>query len=298
MLSALSASRIWLCTQPTDMRCSFDGLSARVQRYLGEDPTSGHWFVFINRRRTMIKILGFDTGGYWIWSKRLEQGQFALGQGAQEPKRELNRTALLVRDPAIEAIAEPEREVIGEKVSYRLAQQPGSYVVLKYIRKVVKRLDTKTILTPPAPANVLGRSAADVSFLAENLVDKFAYHLPLDRQHQRLRDAGIALSRSTLIYWTSRAIDLLAPITAAQSAHVLASRVLAMDETSIKAGREAKGKMRTGWLWPVYGDADEVVFHYPPPAAAATDCAMGESVHEIGVTQPGGKMLPLAEYRR
>ena len=47
-----------------------------------------------------------------------------------------------VRDPAIEAIAEPEREVIGEKVSYRLAQQPGSFVVLKYIRKVVKRLDT------------------------------------------------------------------------------------------------------------------------------------------------------------
>ena len=172
-----------------------------------------------------------------------------------------------VRDPAIEAIPEPGREVIGEKVSYRLAQQPGSYVVLKYIRKVVKRLDTKTILTPPAPANVLERSAADVSFLAGMLVDKFAYHLPLYRQHQGLRDAGIALSRSTLIYWTSRAIDLLAPIAAVQSAHVLTSRVLAMDETSIKAGREAKGKMRTGWLWPVYGDSDEVVFHY------ASSCA-------------------------
>ena len=91
MLSGLSAGRIWLCTQPTDMRCSFDGLSARVRRYLGEDPTSGQWFVFINRRCTMLKILGFDTGGYWIWSKRLEQGQFALGRGAQE----LNRTALL-----------------------------------------------------------------------------------------------------------------------------------------------------------------------------------------------------------
>ena len=172
-----------------------------------------------------------------------------------------------VRDPAIEAIPEPEREVIGEKVSYRLAQQPGSYVVLKYIRKVVKRLDTNTILTPPAPANVLERSAADVSFLAGMLVDKFAYHLPLYRQHQRLRDAGITLIRSTLVYWTSRAIDLLAPITDAQNAHVLASRVLAMDETSLKAGREAKGKMRKGWLWPVYGDADEVVFHYAPSRA-------------------------------
>ena len=69
------------------------------------------------------------------------------------------------------------------------------------------------------------------------------------------------------MYWTSRAIDLLAPITDAQSAHVLSSDVLAMDETSIKAGRKAKGKMRTGWLWPVYGDADEVVFHYAPSRA-------------------------------
>ena len=71
---------------------------------------------------------------------------------------------------------------------------------------MVKRIDTETILTPPAPANVLERSVGDVSFLAGMLVDKFAYHLPLYRQHQRLRDSGIELSRSTLIGWTSRAI--------------------------------------------------------------------------------------------
>ena len=167
-----------------------------------------------------------------------------------------------VTDPAIEAIPQAEREVIGEKVSYRLAQQPGSYVVLKYVRPVVKRRDTQAIHTAPAPANVLERSGADVSFLAAMLVDKFCWHLPIYRQHQRLLDAGITLSRSTLVYWTSRAIDLLAPIADVQSAQVLSSQVLAMDETSIKAGRKAKGKMRTGWLWPVYGDADEVVFHY------------------------------------
>ena len=62
-------------------------------------------------------------------------------------------------------------------------QQPGSYVVLKYVRKVVKRLDTKTILTPPAPANVLERSAVDVSFLAGMLVDKFSYHLQIYGVH-------------------------------------------------------------------------------------------------------------------
>ena len=50
MLSIAAERRIWLCTEATDMRCSFDGLSARVRNHLGEDPTSGHWFAFINRR--------------------------------------------------------------------------------------------------------------------------------------------------------------------------------------------------------------------------------------------------------
>ena len=86
-----------------------------------------------------------------------------------------------VADPTIEAIPQAEREVIGEKVSYRLAQQPGSYVVLKYVRSVVKRRDTQAILTAAAPANVLERSGADVSFLAAMLVDKFCWHLPIYR---------------------------------------------------------------------------------------------------------------------
>ena len=103
-----------------------------------------------------------------------------------------------------------------------------------------------------------------MSFLAAMLVDKFRYHLPLYRQHQRLADGGIVVSRSSLNTWASRAIDLLEPICRAQNANVLQSRVLAMDETSIKAGRKAKGKMRTGWFWPVYGDGDEIVFHFAP----------------------------------
>ena len=171
---------------------------------------------------------------------------------------------IAVKDPAVEAIPENLREVIGEKVSYRLAQQPGSHVVLKYVRPVVKRKDTLAIVTAAAPGQVLERTAADVSFLAGMLVDKFRYHLPLYRQHQRLGDHGIVVSRSSLNTWASRAIDLLEPVFQAQNANVLQSRVLAMDETSIKAGRKAKGKMRTGWFWPVYGDGDEIVFHFAP----------------------------------
>ena len=82
-----------------------------------------------------------------------------------------------VADPAVEAIPEAEREVIGEKVSHRLAQEPGSYKILKYVRQVVKRRDTGELLTPPAPANVLERTVVDVSFLAGMLIDKFPISL-------------------------------------------------------------------------------------------------------------------------
>ena len=68
--------RIWLYTQPTDMRKSYDGLSALVKQVLHEDPTSGHLFVFINRKRTQMKVLYFDRSGYCVWGKRLEQGRF------------------------------------------------------------------------------------------------------------------------------------------------------------------------------------------------------------------------------
>ena len=71
MLSIAAERRIWLCTEATDMRCSFDGLSARVRNHLGEDPTSGHWFAFINRRATQIKVLAFEEGGYCVWSNQL-----------------------------------------------------------------------------------------------------------------------------------------------------------------------------------------------------------------------------------
>jgi len=177
------------------------------------------------------------------------------------------REIIAVTDPAIEAIPEDRRILIGEKVTYRLAQRPGSYVILEYTRPVYKILDDQTILTTSAPANVLDKSVVDVSFLAGMLIDKFCYHLPLYRQHQRLMQSGIQLSRSSLGIWASRAIDLLRPIVDAQSRHQLQSRVLAMDETPIKAGRKKKGKMRQAYFWPIYGDADEMVFHYAPSRA-------------------------------
>ena len=89
------------------------------------------------------------------------------------------------------ALTPDQYEVIGEKVSHRLAQRPGSYVILKYVRPVIKRRDTQALSCPVAPVGILDNSRADVSFIVGMIIDKLAFHLPLYRQHQRLRDAGI-----------------------------------------------------------------------------------------------------------
>ena len=71
-----SKARIWLYTQATDMRKSHNGLMAIATQQLHQDPLSGDLFIFVNRRKTHMKILYFDGSGYCIWFKRLEQGQF------------------------------------------------------------------------------------------------------------------------------------------------------------------------------------------------------------------------------
>lgn len=88
-----SRVRVWLHARPTDMRKSFDGLSALVKNVLREDPLSGHLFVFVNRKSTMIKVLYFDRSGYCVWSKRLERGRFHYRAGADH-KVALDWTAL------------------------------------------------------------------------------------------------------------------------------------------------------------------------------------------------------------
>ena len=97
---------IWLCTQATDMRRSFDGLSAMVCNHMGADPTGGHWFVFVNRRRTLLKVLAFDGDGYWIWSKRLEAGQFAAPGRSADGKRAPDSASLLITRTDLLALLE------------------------------------------------------------------------------------------------------------------------------------------------------------------------------------------------
>ncbi len=96
-----AAVRVILCTKPTDMRKGFDGLQGMVREFLGQDPLSGHLFLFLNRRRDRIKLLWWDHDGLVIWYKRLEAGTFQqldpstyAGRNSGEAGVELSATDL------------------------------------------------------------------------------------------------------------------------------------------------------------------------------------------------------------
>lgn len=112
MLSFPSTMQIYWCTSPTDMRKSFDGLSALVASAMNKDVLSGHLFLFLNRRRDRIKLMWWDGDGIAIWMKRLQAGTFETPKtSAEQGCLELDATqlALLLTGVSLESAKRRKR---------------------------------------------------------------------------------------------------------------------------------------------------------------------------------------------
>ena len=81
------ATKIFIGVEAVDMRKGFDGLFGLVRDHLGQDPLSGHLFLFTNRTRTRLKALLWDGSGLWVCAKRLERGRFHWPTAPAEQER-------------------------------------------------------------------------------------------------------------------------------------------------------------------------------------------------------------------
>jgi transposase len=126
-LDRAQVARIWLAGEATDMRCGFDRLAERVKVVIGEDPLSGHLFVFRSRRGDRLKILVWERDGFVLWYKRLEAGVFKLprmSEGARSVELRASELAMILdgidvsklkRTPRYERAARSNEEKIGKE---------------------------------------------------------------------------------------------------------------------------------------------------------------------------------------
>ena len=99
MITLPSSVKIYLSSQPTDMRKGFDGLMGIVRKTLRQDPLSGHLFVFVSKRADRLKILFWDRGGFVLYYKRLECGKYRvphIGPGAQSVRMDAGELSMLL----------------------------------------------------------------------------------------------------------------------------------------------------------------------------------------------------------
>lgn len=115
MLQITQQMRILVAVDPVDFRCGIDGLARKCRDAL-QDPFSGTLFVFCNRRRTSIRVLMYDSQGFWLCTKRLSSGKFRWWPTGKNEKLTTMQAyelqvLLFAGDPSSISVAEPWRKI-------------------------------------------------------------------------------------------------------------------------------------------------------------------------------------------
>lgn len=94
MLSITRFHRCYLYRGRTDMRKGIDSLCGLIRNELGKDPLSGELFVFFCSARRRVKIVLWDTDGFALYHKRLEQGTYQMPEGNHTPHQSISAQQL------------------------------------------------------------------------------------------------------------------------------------------------------------------------------------------------------------
>lgn len=208
MISLSAGTRIWIAAGVTDMRCGFQGLAAKVQTALEENPLGGNVYIYLfrGRRGDLIKIL-------WAAGRGVADVQRAQAKGANASasiattREAASRHALPAHLSRENHVLEPESscpdcgqtmQLLGEDISEQLAQVVAAFKVIRTIRrKLVCPCCSAIKQQLPMPGLPIERSIAHLSLLADTLVSKYADHQPLYRQSASAARDGVTLDRAT-----------------------------------------------------------------------------------------------------
>jgi len=107
MIQLSASSQLLIATSPQDFRKGIDGFVCLCRNEFDRHPQDGTIFVFINRSKSMIRLLAYDHNGYWLMTKRLSKGKFKQWPKADCPIAPLQAKALrvLLRNEAFHPIA-------------------------------------------------------------------------------------------------------------------------------------------------------------------------------------------------
>jgi transposase len=210
-------------------------------------------------------------------------------RGAPRPRRRAEaRPSLPPHLPRVEVVIAPEdtacpccrgrMHVIGEETSERLDVVPAQYRVIVTRRpKYGCRACEGAVVQAPAPERLIRGGLPTEAMIAQVLVGKYAWHLPLYRQAQMLASQGIEIDRSTLADWVGTAAAELAPLAERLRRILLASAKITVDETPAPVLDPGRGRTKTGYFWAIARDdrpwagtdPPGVVYTYAPGRGAA-----------------------------
>jgi transposase len=153
---------------------------------------------------------------------------------------------------------------IGEEVTEELEYKAGSFYVNQYIRKKYAKPDGEGIIIGALPTRPIEKGMAGAGLMASIIIEKYVDHLPLYRQIQRFKRAGMDIPSATISGWVHATCKLLQPLYDVLKQEVLSQDYLQADETTIAVmDKEKQGATHQGYHWVYHApEIKMVLFNY------------------------------------
>ena len=193
------------------------------------------------------------------------------GWHARGAERQVHQVEVPEDQRACPHCGDPLRR-LGTDITRRLRYVPGHFEEDEYhLASYACGRCKEGVTTAPAPPQVLPRSAADASVLAQVVVSKFADHTPLHRQHRIYTRSGVDIPVSTLSDWTAGVGDLVAPVVERLAERVRGAFIVRTDATGLKVLDPTRPEhVQRGSIWAIIGDDRDVLFRYTPTGEGAS----------------------------